>query len=323
HMTLDERMWTGGPMVTGKPLFYRHAVRPVRGWRDDGLDVTAAVQEVDHNAAEPGDLHPRYLGRLDRQRAVTLEFDKPLDTYNKHGHNNPVLLADGWVEYPYSQTVFAAWQADERYFAPTLEAAGADGQWHTVYPSFGYPAGMPRQMSVPLEGLPQGTRKLRIRSNLQIYWDRLAVIYPQEPADGVIRTELGLQRATVSQSGFARRTNGSQQRPQYDYQDRVPFWDTRYPAGYYTRLGDALPLAQKVDGAFIVIGPGEEVQLDFQALPPGPDGWTRRYVLYTAGYAKDMDMYTQDSGTVGPLPLSPTANHALHEQYNTRHRQGF
>ncbi|NNF16840.1 MAG: tetratricopeptide repeat protein, partial [Gammaproteobacteria bacterium] len=155
HMTLDERMWTGGPMVTGKPLFYRHAVRPARGWRDDGLDVTAAVQEVDHNAAEPGNLHPRYLGRLDRQRAVTLEFDEPLDTYNKHGHNNPVLLADGWVEYPYSQTVFAAWQADETYFAPTLEAAGADGQWHTVYTSFGYPAGMPRQMSVPLEGLPQ------------------------------------------------------------------------------------------------------------------------------------------------------------------------
>ena len=30
----------------------------------------------------------------------------------------------------------------------------ADGKWHTVLEQFGYPAGMPRRMSVPLDKLP-------------------------------------------------------------------------------------------------------------------------------------------------------------------------
>ena len=87
---------------------------------------------------------------------------------------DPMLIADGWVEYPYSQTSFAAWQAGATYDAPTIEARLADGTWTTVLEQIGYPAGMPRRMSLPLVGLPAGTTAIRIRTNQEIYWDRLS-----------------------------------------------------------------------------------------------------------------------------------------------------
>ena len=79
---------------------------------------------------------------------LTLEFPRTLDSLA----GEPMLLIDGWVEYPYSQTNFAAWQAGAAYEAPTLEAY-AGGAWHTVAAQFGYPAGMPRRMSMPLAEL--------------------------------------------------------------------------------------------------------------------------------------------------------------------------
>ena len=49
-----------------------------------------------------------------------------------------------------------------------------------VVEQFGYPAGMPRRMSLPLKDLPQGTSKLRLRTNMQIYWDRIAIVYAED-----------------------------------------------------------------------------------------------------------------------------------------------
>ena len=40
----------------------------------------------------------------------------------------------------------------------------------------GFPAGGPRTMTANLTGkLPQGTRRIRITTNLQIYWDSILV----------------------------------------------------------------------------------------------------------------------------------------------------
>ena len=38
--------------------------------------------------------------------------------------------AKRWIEYPYSQTMFASWQAGASWDAPTLEARGADVAVH-------------------------------------------------------------------------------------------------------------------------------------------------------------------------------------------------
>ena len=250
---------------------------------------------------------------------LTLEFDTALDS------GRPVLVIDGWVEYPYSQTMFAAWQARADWRAPTLEARGDDGRWQVVLQEFGYPAGMPRRMSVPLAGLPAGTRALRLRTNQEIYWDRVAVVQAAEPSR-LQRTELPLRLARVAESGFARRSTGPQRQPHYDYAQRSPLWDTRHMAGHYTAFGPATELVARVDDATAIIGPGEELHLEFAAqLPALPDGWNRRFVVEANGWAKDMDLYTEHGTTLAPLPASGHAagpRDALHARFNTRYRAG-
>ena len=113
-------------------------------------------------------------------------------------------------------------------------------------------------------------------------------------------------------------------RPSYDYDRRVPLWDTRHPRGAYTAFGTITELVAEDDGALAIIGPGEEVHLSFDAsLPSLQAGWTRRFVLDARGWCKDMDLYTKDGDTVEPLPGSrgPTAA-ALQRRYSTRYESG-
>jgi Tfp pilus assembly protein PilF len=319
-MTIDERMSILGPEPTGAPRYYRRERLPVRAVNDRGDDVTTQVTTMDFVAAPVGALDRRFLGRLERDHALTLEFDAPIAA----GDGAPMLVIDGWVEYPYSQTMFAAWQAKAAYRAPTLEARDADGVWHVVLEQFGYPAGMPRQMSVPLDGLPADADALRLVTNQEIYWDRVAVAYA-EPCPDARRTPLTLASARVDRTGFARRTTGPQRLPHYDYGDRAPFWDTRHQRGMYTALGPMTELVAAADEALAIIGPGEEVHAEFDASAPPAAGWTRRHELVTHGWCKDMDLFTRDGETVAPLPGSATpSDHrsAAHRRYNTRYESG-
>ena len=190
-----------------------------------------------------------------------------------------MLVADGWLEYPYSQTVFAAWQAGQEYRPPSLgNFAGAASPWQMIYEHWGYPAGMPRQMSLPLLGLPAGTTDLRISTNQEIYWDRIFVAGAEE-CPSAKRTELPLVEAQLAECGFPKRTTVGQHRPYYDYSLRTPQWDTRHLAGWYTRLGRVDELLTRTDDAVVVFGPGEEVQMDFAdhlpELPSELDAATR------------------------------------------------
>ncbi|HUU35476.1 MAG TPA: FG-GAP-like repeat-containing protein, partial [Vicinamibacterales bacterium] len=137
QMALDERKAIAGPMPTSAPVFFRDERRPVLAMNDRGQDVTAAVSAADLTAAPPGKPDARFIG-LTEPHTLELTFDRALD----RGPGRPVLMIDGWLEYPYAQTMFAAWQAGAVYAAPSLDARGADGRWHTVAPEFGYPAGM-------------------------------------------------------------------------------------------------------------------------------------------------------------------------------------
>jgi hypothetical protein len=250
---------------------------------------------------------------------VELTFDAPVD----RGTGRPVLMADGWVEYPYAQTVFAAWQAGARFEPPTLEARDGAGRWRILAAEFGYPAGMPRRMTLPLPNLPAGTTALRLRTSQEIFWDRLAVAYA-EPGPQVVTRRLPLAAATLRDAGFARRTTGPQRTPHYDYDRRAPLWDARHPRGWYTEFGGVEPLVNERDDAVAIFGPGEDIVLEF-AAPEDPvrPGWTRRLVLETDGWCKDMDLYTKDGESVSPLPGRDTkARRRLHAALNTRYEAG-
>ncbi|MEZ5416931.1 MAG: FG-GAP-like repeat-containing protein [Vicinamibacterales bacterium] len=318
QVALDERKAIAGPAPTGAPVFFREERLPARAVNDRGEDVTAAVVEADLRAAPPGAPDPRFIG-LTAPHSLELAFDRPLDD----GEGQATLVVDGWVEYPYAQTVFAAWQAGVPFEAPTLEARDRHGRWHSVAPEFGYPAGMPRRMTLPLPALPPGTTALRLTTTQEVFWDRVSVAYATTPPPGTAGRALRLASATLREAGFARRTTGPQRTPSYDYDRRTPLWDTRHPRGWYTRFGDVLPLVREADDATVVLGPGEEVVVEFDAPPPLRDGWTRYYVLRARGWCKDMDLYTRDGETVAPLPGRDTpARRALQGRFATRYEGG-
>jgi tetratricopeptide (TPR) repeat protein len=321
-MTLDERMRISGPEPTGEPVFFRRSTGPVRAVNDRGEDVTARVRDADGDAAPVGPLDERFIGRLVRDHELTLEFGVDVDRIP-----GARLVIDGWVEYPYSQTMFAAWQASAEWRAPTLHARGADGRWTVVLEQFGYPAGMPRQMSVPLPALPAGTRALRLTTNQEIYWDRVAVVRPEPSPPGGARHVLTPSSSRLSEVGFPRRITHAQRRPDYDWGTRAPFWDTRHQRGYYTAYGPVDELVEAADDAVAIFGPGEGVEVVFPALAPLPadSSMTRHFVLEVAGWCKDMDLFTRDGETLAPLPTSgkdPDRRDSLHRRYQTRYASG-
>ena len=331
QMTLDERQATGEPACSGKPVFYRSTIEPNRCTTTSGMDVTATLAVADGDAVGAERLDRRFLGRTEGS-GVTLEFDEPLGGE----HANLVLVMDGWIEYPYSQTMFAAWQAGASYEAVSLEACSADGRWQPVYDAFGYPAGMPRQMSLPIDParLPDSTVALRLTTNMEIYWDRI-ILVRGEPCPDAKVCELKLESAEVREIGFPRRDTTSNRRPAYTYGQRVPLWDTRHQAGYYSRFGNVLPLVTNTDDAVAIFGPGEETRLRFAELSHWPAaGWTRRYVIQAHGWCKDMDLYTRDGESILPLPRRggddggsdpqqvDEHRHNLHREFNQRYRAG-
>lgn len=325
-MTLNERLHTGGgPAPDGRPMFYRDESRllPERAFTNKGEDVTAALLAADFEAAPPGARDPRFLGRLTDVYALTLEFGEAI---NPPG-SQPVLVADGWIEYPYSQTVFAAWQSGSGYAPPTLEAF-ADGRWQMVYEHFGMPAGMPREMALPLADLPAATTALRITTQSEVYWDSLAVVNIEAPPpESVVEQTQQPAVASLRKTGFPKRELYPQRRPWYEYNDRVAYWDTVYPEGQYTALGPVEPLVEKLDDAFALVGPGEELHLEFDAPEETPSA-RRVVVVEIRGYAKDMDLYTNEGDTVGPLPTTPglegsDAPERLHPVYQTRSQGGL
>ena len=321
RMTLDERMGIGLPRPTGEPVFYQREVAPRRAWNDRGEDVAAELQSAGDRSAPPGELDRRFVGRLAREHVLTVQFDEPI----KQGDEQPVFIADGWVEFPYSQTLFAGWQAGVRFSAPTLEYQDKDGQWQVLLREFGYPAGMPRQMSVSLAGLPAAVTTIRLRTNLEIYWDRIAIAYA-EPCPDVKTQVHQLRRAELRECGLIPRTLLDQQRPHFNYAQRLPYSITRDPTGFYSAFGDVVPLVADRDNALAIFGPGEEIHFEFDA--PVTDlrsGWTRRTMLSTFGWCKDMDMYTGQGQSVEPLPHTGPVDQRrarLHLQHNGRFQTG-
>jgi hypothetical protein len=111
-------------------------------------------------------------------------------------------------------------------------------------------------------------------------------------------------RAALGYRGYTREVSPDGRQPliyDYDYIDPAPL--ARF-SGKLTRYGEVSKLLQADDDRLCLVGPGDEVRIEFEAtgLPPLPEGWTRSYVLRTFGYCKDADPFTAGSDTIEPLP---------------------
>ena len=232
---------------------------------------------------------------------VTLDFG---DQLKKIGpRDRLVLVLAGWTEYAYPETIFGAAQAGVPLQPPVLEKLGPSGKWVPLC-EVGFPAGLPHVMTKDLTGLLAGvTGQLRIRTNMQVYWDQLFLA----PISNVEQrtTELNIAAAELSAPGFMHEVSGRPRQPVgYNYQrlDAVPV--SRWH-GRLTKLGDVTELLAAIDDRVAICGPGDEVTLRFDAkgLPPLPAGWTRRFVLRTWGWCKDAAPFTATGSQIGPLPF--------------------
>jgi tetratricopeptide (TPR) repeat protein len=323
----NEYFASNPPYPEFKVVVSRDARPPAAAWDEHGHDVLPYL------------LAHRYFGdfELTQFQGFAKSHSLVLDLGEAYRGGPLWLLMHGEVEYFSANSMYAASQAGVHAISPYIEALvrsekDAGGKWVRVTDDIGFPAGGPRTMTADLSGkLPVGAKKIRITTNLQIYWDSILVSRTEQVAPASRRlsspavdemldemppgrrryetlhlTPVPLVRADLGFHGFPLKIEGTPPgNVQYIYEKTSATGPYTRPAGTYTRYGNVLPLLTDLDDKSVVFGSGDEVQLDFDPskLPVLPQGWARDYFFTSNGYEKDMDFYAADGNFVAPLPF--------------------
>ncbi len=292
----DERFLDDPPFASGRVIASKGTRLPLGAWDGEGRNVLDLLSRRDHNFASGFTALP-YDG-FASLHALTLDLG-PLDA-----HASLRLLMTGYVNYFSATSLYAAWQANVKEIPPYVEAELPDGVWQRIPGDAGFPAGLDRTIVIDLTGkLPPGTRRIRLMTNLQIYWDQVLI---DQSSDAESRTtEIPLASATLHFRGYPKQIDlASPGDLDYNY-DLVsltgPFQHER---GSYTRMGEVTPLLRNISDRFVVFGSGEEIRAEFDAshLPALPPHWKRDYFFYANGYVKDMDWWDASPFTVAQMP---------------------
>jgi len=323
----NEYFASNPPYPEFKVVVSRGARPPAGAWDEHGHNVL------------PDLLAHRYFGdfTLTQFQGFAQPHSLTLDLGAAY-HGGPLwLLLHGEVEYFSANSIYAASQAGAQAISPYVEALSADGTWVRIIDDMGFPAGGPRTMTADLTGkLPLGAQKIRITTNLQVYWDGILIDRTAQagareiprPArenaglrddarrngldssraaeQGLRLTPVPLARADLRYHGYPLKIEGTPPgNVQYMYGKVSATGPYTRPAGTYTRYGDVLPLLTETDDMLAVFGSGDEVRLDFDPsnLPALPEGWVRDYFFAANGYEKDMDFYAAEGNYVAPLPF--------------------
>jgi hypothetical protein len=170
----------------------------------------------------------------------------------------------------------------------------------------GFPAGKTKTMVVDTPPLPPGARRLRIVTSLWLAWDRVAWTRDLSDDVPVVRARLVPREADLRYRGFSRLVRKSPNGPHgYDYEEATAESPWLPFPGRYTRYGDVGELLEEVDDRSVILAPGDEIALEFDAsgLPPVPQGWTRTVFLQSQGWDKDADRNTYEALQMEPLPF--------------------
>jgi hypothetical protein len=275
------------------------------------------------------------------------------DRLAKFGPNDKLILClAGWTDYPYPESIWAATQAGIPLLPPVLERLDLDnadtkssgglhfapgahsgsqhlegakrepstatrGKWKTLIADAGFPAGLPRMMTVDVTGMLTGSRcVIRLRSNMEVYWDQIFVaplveviragsVSDRRESRTVRMSVQEVARATLAARGAMQEFSPDGKLPTiYDY-DRLQSNPMSRLSGMMTRFGDVTELLRARDDRFVIFGPGDDLTVEFDAksLPSLPTGWKRSFVLKTWGYCKDCSLFTATGDTIEPLPF--------------------
>jgi tetratricopeptide (TPR) repeat protein len=293
----DERFLDDPPFASGHVVASEATRLPVGAWDGDGRDALDHLSRRDHVFASGFTALP-YDG-FANLHALTLDLGqiKP---------ESPLrLLMTGYVNYFSATSLYAAWQAGLKEIPPYVEAQLPNGTWQRIPGDAGFPAGLERTIVVDLTGkLPAGTRRIRLMTNLQIFWDQ--VLIDQSSGAQTRTTEIPLASAILRFRGYPKQIEAASPGDlDYDYNLVSLTGPFQRERGDYTHFGDVTPLLKTIDDRFVVFGSGEEIAAEFDAekLPALPAHWKRDYFFYANGFVKDMDWWDASPFTVAQMPF--------------------
>ena len=272
--------------------------RPLaRAWTDGGQDVTDLVREKDRRTVNPGRRLP-YAG-YGVPHTLTLD----LGTVRTDGPLT--LIWDGWTSFSTSSTHAEAARDGVRLQIPVLEAPDGKGGWTTIVEDVGVPAGKPKTIFTDLTGmLSPGTRTVRLRTNMLVYWDRIRVATEPMEALPISIDTLETLGAELAPFGYPMATTPDGSPPYgYDYDDvshTVP-WPPQ--PGMYTRFGPVESLLERADDRFVAMHHGEQISLTFEAPPEARGSWQTDYILLVDGYMKEIVQQDPILSRLEPLPF--------------------
>ena len=305
----NERLLSAPPYPAFE-LYPLRKLRPPVAARDHrGADVLAALQAIDDEWYDG-------FARLDiHGYAEDHALELNLGDLSEFAH--PVLLGYGWVDYAHSTSNWSAAQRGWSLKPPRLSVADGRGGWVEVSADMGRPAGLPKHALFDLAGLfPSDDYRLRIETNTALYWDQLLVgdaadvplaVHRLRPARSNLHWR-GYPAHTAIKGTFAFRYH-------YDQLALEAPWGTH--AGAFTRFGPVEELVGDRDDRFVIMFHGDELTVEFAALPRPAAGLVRSFLLYADGFGKDMDLHSAHSLTVGPLPFHGMSGYPYpaHERY--------
>ncbi|MFP5250159.1 MAG: FG-GAP-like repeat-containing protein [Acidobacteriota bacterium] len=293
----EERFLDDPPFASGRVVASADTRLPAAAWDGDGNDVLDRLSRRDHVFASG--FKPLPYDGFANLHALTLDLGE------LQPHAPLRLLMTGYVNYFSATSLYAAWQAGVHEIPPYVETQLPDGSWKRITGDAGFPAGLERTIVVDLTGkLPPGAHRIRLMSNLQIYWDQ--VLIDQSAGAAARATELPLAGAALHFRGYPKQIEGpSPGDLDYDYNVVSLSGPFQRERGSYTHFGDVTPLLRSVDNRFAVFGSGEEIAAEFDAsrLPALPPHWRRDYFFYANGYVKDMDWWDALPFTVAQMPF--------------------
>lgn len=280
----------------------------VIGWK--GQDVSEVVAERD----------TRYLDDFGRGKYQGIAGDHwvELTLPESAPTGKPLyLIAHGWL-HPTNTSLNVAMSQDKTQGPPqglslwTPESKSNNNKegWAKRRDALGFPAGKLKTIVLRIDDVfaasaPGTPRRMRLRTNLEVYWDQLQ--WAEARPDSILKTQrLSAQEATLRYRGFSevKAVDASSPELPLSYANLAglaPRW--RDLTGYVTRFGDVKPLLSRVDDRYAILNAGDELFFRFPAKTTPPTGWTRDYVVISDGWEKDGNINTTFGKTVGPYPL--------------------
>ena len=294
----DERFTMPQP----KPQIYVTKMpKPFADAKDDrGQDVTATVAALDQEYLDTFG-RGQYQG-LTRDHWVELELGEDAPRNKKL-----YLIGHGWL-HPTDATINIA--IGQNNAQPprglSLEVPDIHGNWVEARSNLGFLSGKLKTMVIDLEGIfqPGAPRRLRLLTNMEIYWDKLEWAEAAS-SDPVKIVRLETSSAQLRYRGFSEFSQVNASSPELPDYNRLEGTAQKWRdlTGYYTRYGDVRELLALTDDRMLIMNAGDELRLKFKAPAALPSGWKRDFVMIGDGWTKDGDYNCSFAATVLPLPF--------------------